>query len=117
MGVYGGGVLLGPGSIASFFHNTFAGNMAAMGSAVLVQEGASLELLKSCNFYNNTQLVEYPGADGFGTIDPIRVFTEHAFHVYAERCAQLLMCPATDRWPCHSACCKNTCQICWHLTR
>jgi hypothetical protein len=86
-------VRLAPGSVADIHDSTFASNMAACGSAILVQEGATLTALKNCTFFNNTQLVEYASVeDAYATVEPIKAYSAYAIVEYARRCSSQGLC-------------------------
>lgn len=87
-GVEGGAVRLAAESAAEIHESVFVANMAARGSAILVDEGATLGTLKGCTFFNNTQLIEYASVeDSYATVQPVKVYSAYAVDVYAKRCA------------------------------
>lgn len=84
-GIWGGGLRLDGGSLASLVNSTFVANMAALGSAILVHDGSVLDQIANCNIVNNTQLLEYN--DGSGVTKPIDVFSQTAIDLFINRCA------------------------------
>lgn len=83
-GVNGGGLRLEEGSVATVVDSVFVGNMAALGSAVLVHDGATMDTFQGCTVINNTQLLQY--SDENGSVFPIQVFSDHAVSIYRHRC-------------------------------
>ena len=87
-GTYGGAARVASGALVSIHNSGFYENMAAVGSAVLVAEGGTVEALSACRFVNNTQLLEHADAE-HGVVQPLKVFTDWAVAKFAARCARL----------------------------
>ena len=82
-GVFGGGIRLDSGSLVQLADSTFVGNMAALGSAILIHDGSVVDHIENCNIVNNTQLLEYK--DGAGVTSPVEVFSKSAVDTFIRR--------------------------------
>jgi hypothetical protein len=83
-GLKGGALRVTAGGSVALLNSSFVENMAALGSAVLVDEGGQIDDMHGCDFLNNTQLAEQVTDNG-DVVMPVDVFSEYAIAKYAER--------------------------------
>jgi hypothetical protein len=85
VGSLGGGLRWERFSSGAVINTVFAHNMASKGSAIYVDESASVDRVQSCLFFNNSQ-AEYMPQYGAGGVNPLIAFQEESLSIFTERC-------------------------------